>query len=229
MIITRWPAFLAVLLLIVSITNIAQAASLQFDIANAQTSGSISYLGGTNPLSGTNIEIVDIIGLGTSSNDGITSTCTGCVLDFTTGDYTGFTGDTWLFESGGTVSITGGVDFPDSTTDISGGSTLLSGTFSNAELHDHSNGTLHLHINAATFTDTKHSSLTDFYGLPGGLYNGGVTITFQTTSGISPGTDFNSNILNSGSVLNQPVPVPAAFWLFGSGLIGLIGMAKRKT
>jgi len=24
------------------------------------------------------------------------------------------------------------------------------------------------------------------------------------------------------------VPVPAAFWLFGSGLIGLVGFARRK-
>ena len=24
-----------------------------------------------------------------------------------------------------------------------------------------------------------------------------------------------------------PVPVPAAFWLFGSGLIGLIGLRRR--
>jgi hypothetical protein len=24
------------------------------------------------------------------------------------------------------------------------------------------------------------------------------------------------------------VPVPAAFWLFGSGLLGLVGMARRK-
>ena len=26
----------------------------------------------------------------------------------------------------------------------------------------------------------------------------------------------------------QPVPVPAAFWLFGSGLLGLAGMARRR-
>lgn len=26
----------------------------------------------------------------------------------------------------------------------------------------------------------------------------------------------------------EPVPIPAAIWLFGSGLIGLIGIAKRK-
>jgi hypothetical protein len=31
----------------------------------------------------------------------------------------------------------------------------------------------------------------------------------------------------SGSAV-APVPIPAAVWLFGSGLIGLIGMARRK-
>ena len=25
-----------------------------------------------------------------------------------------------------------------------------------------------------------------------------------------------------------PVPIPAAAWLFGSGLLGLVGMARRK-
>jgi hypothetical protein len=28
--------------------------------------------------------------------------------------------------------------------------------------------------------------------------------------------------------VNSPVPVPAAVWLFGSGLIGLVGMSSRK-
>jgi len=26
----------------------------------------------------------------------------------------------------------------------------------------------------------------------------------------------------------SPVPIPAAVWLFGSGLIGLLGVARRK-
>lgn len=32
----------------------------------------------------------------------------------------------------------------------------------------------------------------------------------------------------SESFVNMPVPVPAALWLFGSGLLGLIGFARRK-
>ena len=32
----------------------------------------------------------------------------------------------------------------------------------------------------------------------------------------------------SASFVNNPVPVPAAVWLFGSGLLGLIGIARRK-
>ena len=31
-----------------------------------------------------------------------------------------------------------------------------------------------------------------------------------------------------GGAALSPVPVPAAIWLFGSGLIGLIGLARRK-
>ena len=32
----------------------------------------------------------------------------------------------------------------------------------------------------------------------------------------------------SESFVNNPVPVPAAVWLFGSGLTGLVGVARRK-
>lgn len=38
--------------------------------------------------------------------------------------------------------------------------------------------------------------------------------------------DFNDMVLMVESV--QPVPVPAAVWLFGSGLLGLVGIARRK-
>ena len=231
---SRSTAFVAVLALLVTVAgSAAQAASLQFNLTAAQTTGTVSYAGGTNPLVGTAIGIADIIGLGTSANDGITATCSNCQLSFMTGNYTGFAGDTWDFDPDGSVSIVGGVDFPDATPDITDGTTLLSGSFTTAQLHDHSifePGEFHLHLDAATFTDTKNSAMTDFYGLPGGQYIGGMTITFQTSTGITPETAFTSDILNSGSVVNQPVPIPAAVWLFGSGLLGLIGVTgRRKT
>lgn len=42
---------------------------------------------------------------------------------------------------------------------------------------------------------------------------------------LAPGESFS---YTQSMYLNQPVPVPAAVWLFGSGLIGLIGVARRK-
>lgn len=41
-------------------------------------------------------------------------------------------------------------------------------------------------------------------------------------SSFSPGTFIN------GAPISAPVPIPSAVWLFGSGLLGFIGMAKRK-
>jgi len=48
-------------------------------------------------------------------------------------------------------------------------------------------------------------------------FNGGITRTDYGSSGFA----------NSNGV--APVPVPPAFWLFGSGLIGLIGISRRGS
>lgn len=62
---------------------------------------------------------------------------------------------------------------------------------------------------------------------------------FHDQNGLSNGVDSANYQLSSGDNLIQPyyashlvrvsaVPIPAAVWLFGSGLIGLIGVARRK-
>ena len=42
--------------------------------------------------------------------------------------------------------------------------------------------------------------------------------------------EFNtiSGVVDSAGEAASVVPVPAAFWLFGSGLLGLVGIARRK-
>ena len=55
------------------------------------------------------------------------------------------------------------------------------------------------------------------YFLPGTFSN----LSFVTLSSVD-------NKILFDSITVEPVPVPAAVWLFGSGLIGLLSMAKRN-
>lgn len=51
-----------------------------------------------------------------------------------------------------------------------------------------------------------------------------------TTSGVGPSSAWiQKKVVGSSVVVStSPVPVPAAVWLFGSGLLGLVGIARRK-
>lgn len=51
--------------------------------------------------------------------------------------------------------------------------------------------------------------------------------TPSTTRNLLWGTTDNA-ITSAGNWLVKPVPISAAVWLFGSGLLGLIGLARRK-
>ena len=55
--------------------------------------------------------------------------------------------------------------------------------------------------------------------------------TLQTASDINDNGQIVGSAIFGGQTrafLLNPVPVPAAVWLFGSGLIGLVGLARRK-
>jgi len=59
--------------------------------------------------------------------------------------------------------------------------------------------------------------------------SGGVTLQLKTSCGPVEGCGVDAyfdNVTISTEV--SAVPVPAAVWLFGSGLVGLIGLARRK-
>lgn len=91
------------------------------------------------------------------------------------------------------------------------------------------------------------ASVTDLYTIGGWQLDlSSMTIVDQTASlltmtgsGLLSGNGFNSTGVNwtfsandlgsSYSMTITAVPVPAAVWLFGSGLLGLVGVARRKV
>ena len=203
-------------------THSALAMQLNFNIV-APTTGSIAYGGTGGALTGTNIDVDSVVGLSTPANANVTSTCLTCILNFTSGLNTSVGGGTWQFGPGGSISITGGVDFVGSTPDIALGSTLLTGTFSSATVSDAGV----FEVTFGSFTDVKHPSLLSYYGMPSGNYDGSLTILF--TGVVGPGNAITSTNIFGGSITNiAAVPVPAAAWLFGSGLLGLYAAVRRK-
>jgi hypothetical protein len=93
--------------------------------------------------------------------------------------------------------------------DFSVGGGLLTGTFTGLDVTGNFDGTYD--FESASLTYTSGSLAT---GLAGG-------------SIVGASFDGGRVIAKIGEV--AVVPVPAAVWLFGSGLLGLVGVARRKT
>ena len=112
----------------------------------------------------------------------------------------------------GSLSGAGGVVFVELFSELSGGGTSKAEIYTNAPLSPNAGWTPY------NWTTTLGADV-----------SGGVTLQLKTSCGpvVGCGVDaYFDNVTISTEV--AAVPVPAAVWLFGSGLLGLIGLARRK-
>ena len=85
--------------------------------------------------------------------------------------------------------------------------------------------TLELYDNTSTlFASVLSPNASGFFGLTSDVAIDYVIIR----NGIFPTTGGNDRFFIDNLSANAVVPVPAAVWLFGSGILGLIGVARRK-
>jgi len=129
-------------------------------------------------------------------------------------------GDYEMFGGGTSTSVTAGGSF--SVTSLTTSGLNEFNTFNATGLDT---------IGAVTAWDA--SSSIDLSSIDGWGSDTSVIIQLQNdlsaTSNLQGEGAFIQKKYGDIGVIVNPVPVPAAVWLFGSGLIGLIGMARRKA
>lgn len=120
---------------------------------------------------------------------------------------------TGMFDDSGLAGGSGTIDFTDPGNSIS--LNIGSRTFTESD----DGGTPSLTLDTGAMTDL------DFLASEQDAFGQSVLFSFFTTF---QGTDNLVGSWDGASFSMTPVPVPAAVWLFGSGLLGLAGIARRR-
>lgn len=138
-------------------------------------------------------------------------------------------GNSYGLNMGDTISATGTFD----------DAVLISGT-GIVSFGDGSGNSLTLNVGSEPFVASDDSNYGSGYpqlSLNSGTFDGlNVSILFGASSSFDSLNFWFDAYDDSGNLVSgtwtdfqmTPVPIPAAVWLFGSGLLGLVGIARRK-
>lgn len=218
----------------VSLPGAANAAiSIDYSISGTQPSdASVFYNPNVDPaLHGVNLSVTGVRGNDTSGHNGETLTITSGKLNFQTGSLTGQSGNTLTFGTPGFFSLTGGIaalGLSDSTTLVTGHFTSASVTF--FDLY----GNFKFDIVGAGLEDSDNKNIYSYFGVSEDFTCTNALALSFTANHVNGG--FTSSTITGGALVDSPVPattstptpIPAAAWLLGSGLLGLLGI-KRKN
>ena len=205
--------FLLALILMMS-PSMASASFVDFSLLpqGGQTS-TIAYAGGVNPLIGTNITILNVIGQQTPLLDGVTLPITDGHLDFTTGNFITSTATGWEFAAGGSITFSGN------------GGVLFSGTFNNPTLVTQVGNTFNI-VDSA-FTGTISPFLAAQFGVSSSSNSlGALSILFFANATI--GGSIMDTGFNSGNAAISMVPEPSSLILVGIGGTSIFLLRKKK-
>jgi len=228
-------------------TSSAAPAYLDFSVEGYQP-GSIEYSGGTSPLVGSGISILKLRAFnadGTicknAAGDLLEFNVVGGTLSFVTGLNTGYdsSSNTWDFSTGGKSYIELYGAIPELGIGYDGQNVtpvlLLSGYGSvGGKVVATPIAGLPFTFNVAIlgFFDEKDPTLLEGLGFLADMYgnypNFVGTMNLSFASGEITPDGFSATTIYSGDIVNTPsVPIPGAFLLLGSGLIGLVGIRRR--
>lgn len=219
-----WASLLALFLVV---GPVRAGPILDFNLAPAATNGTVSYAGGLNPLVGNGLLVQTVTGLDSDANDDVTLTLSNGSLNFQTGSFRESVGSTWLFNSGGQITIVGGIP----SLGIADGTTLVTGSFINDPFVTDL-GAANYKVHGSSFISTTNAKVAQFFGFgPDLTWEGGMTLIFQAP-GVPPNA-FASTGFQSGNVniTATAVPEPSSLSLCLGGAMGVgivYGVRRRR-